>query len=275
MRKRTPDPAGRALSAHEGTDRQFVTALQRGLDVLRAFKPTDRAGLGNRDLAERTGLPNSTISRLTFTLLKAGYLIYDTGTGRYRMGVPVLSLGYACLGGMRLQETAQIYMQQLADDCGDGVLVALGGRDDMSMTYAACTRAVAGIISLQLNVGSRISLARTAMGRAYIVSASDHERNEILHRIRLTAPEDELLSTLRGISEAEEQIKSRGFYANFGGWQAGVNSIAVPYVSRDTDTPTLVFNLGGPAYVLPAERLENELGPKLIAMVQTISRQGL
>ena len=176
---------------------------------------------------------------------------------------------------MRLQETAQIYMQQLADDCGDGVLVALGGRDDMSMTYAACTRAVAGIISLQLNVGSRISLARTAMGRAYIVSASDHERNEILHRIRQTAPEDELLSTLRGISEAEEQIKSRGFYANFGGWQAGVNSIAVPYVSRDTDTPTLVFNLGGPAYVLPAERLENELGPKLIAMVQTISRQGL
>ena len=108
------------------------------------------------ELAERTGLPNSTVSRLTFTLLKSGYLVYDEGTGRYRMGVPVLSLGYACLAGMQVRETAQVYMQELADEAGDGVLVALGGRDDMAITYIAAARSE-GVISLQLSVGSRIS----------------------------------------------------------------------------------------------------------------------
>ncbi|NBR89272.1 MAG: IclR family transcriptional regulator, partial [Rhodobacteraceae bacterium] len=66
----------------------------------------------------------------------------------------------------------------------------------------------------------------------------------------------------------------RGFYANVGQWQTHVNSVAVPYRSPQGDTPLLVFNLGGPAYVLGKERLEAELGPKLLQMVNTVARIG-
>jgi DNA-binding IclR family transcriptional regulator len=54
-------------------DRQFVNGLARGLEVLRAFRPDD-GPLGNHALAERTGLPRSTVSRLTYTLTSLGYL---------------------------------------------------------------------------------------------------------------------------------------------------------------------------------------------------------
>ena len=37
-------------------ERKFVVALARGLDLLRAFRPGETM-LGNRDFAERTGLP--------------------------------------------------------------------------------------------------------------------------------------------------------------------------------------------------------------------------
>jgi DNA-binding IclR family transcriptional regulator len=55
------------------TDRSFVVALSRGLDVLRAFRPNDGL-LGNQEIAARTNLPKPTISRLTYTLTKLGYL---------------------------------------------------------------------------------------------------------------------------------------------------------------------------------------------------------
>jgi len=55
------------------TDRSFVVALSRGLDVLRAFHPNDGL-LGNQEIAARTNLPKPTISRLTYTLTKLGYL---------------------------------------------------------------------------------------------------------------------------------------------------------------------------------------------------------
>lgn len=273
MRKRTIEAKLQPAELDTENDRQFVTALHRGLEILRAFRPTDRAGLGNRELAERTGLPNSTVSRLTFTLWKLNYIIYDEGTGRYRMGVPVLSLGYACLAGIQIRETAQVHMQELADKCGDGVLVALGGRDDMTMTYLACARST-GIISLQLSVGSRISLSRSAMGRAYIASTTEGERNEILTKINERGDADyaELMRT--SIDEARRQIADRGFYINVGGWQPDVNSVAVPFRSPDGNTPMMSFNLGGPAYNLPKEKLESELGPKLVELVNKVGRIG-
>jgi DNA-binding IclR family transcriptional regulator len=67
------DIAGGA-SAATG-DRKFVTALARGLEVLRACTPTEGL-LGNGELVERTGLPKPTVSRLTHTLTKLGYLAY-------------------------------------------------------------------------------------------------------------------------------------------------------------------------------------------------------
>lgn len=57
-------------------DRQFVTALARGLEVLRSFEPGDRH-LGNQDIAERSGLPKPTVSRQTYTLSRMGFLHHD------------------------------------------------------------------------------------------------------------------------------------------------------------------------------------------------------
>ena len=261
-----------ALSAEAGrNERQFITSLYRGLEVLRAFRADDRSGLSNGDLAERTGLPNSTVSRLTYTLLQTGYLTYDAETGRYRMGVPVLSLGYACLSGMPIREAAQGYMQTLADSCGEGVMVALGGRDALTMTYVACAKS-RSVVSLQLGVGSRISLARSAMGRAYLAGCSEEERAEALEDLERHADPDLWPSIRAGIDDARAQIEDRGFYANLEKWHTGVNAVAVPFRSQ-SDEPLMAFNLGGPASFLPQDRLIGEFGPRLVALAETMSHR--
>ena len=66
-------------------DRQFVTALARGLEVLRAFGPGS-GPLGNQEIAEFAGLPKPTVSRLTHTLTKLGYLNYLPRLGKYELG---------------------------------------------------------------------------------------------------------------------------------------------------------------------------------------------
>ncbi len=267
MRKRTlhtgETPAPEA-------DRQFVTALSRGLDVLRCFRPKDRAGLSNRDIAERTGLPNSTISRLTYTLLQTGYLLYDDQTGRYRIGVPALSLGFACLGSLPIRDAAKDHMQQLADYAGDGVQVALGARDGHAVTYLACARAENGMMSLQLGVGSRISLARSAMGRAYIAGCSVEERNDIFDVLQDHYGAEQWPIILKGIEDAADQIASKGFYVNYGDWHDGVHSLAVPFPTQGEANPDMAINLGGTAHFLPRDRMETDLGPRLVEMAQSL-----
>jgi hypothetical protein len=49
-------------------DRQFAATLAHGIDILLAYRPGDVL-LGNRDFVQRTGLPKSTVARLTHTLV--------------------------------------------------------------------------------------------------------------------------------------------------------------------------------------------------------------
>src|SRR5882757_10030119 len=67
------------------TDRHFVTALARGLEVLACFRHGDRV-LGNQELSKRCGLAKSTVSRLTHTLTNLGYLVYVEESAKYSHG---------------------------------------------------------------------------------------------------------------------------------------------------------------------------------------------
>src|SRR5690242_18072960 len=146
------------------TDRSFVVALSRGLDVLRAFRPNDGL-LGNQEIVERTGLPKPTVSRLTYTLTKLGYLTHVERLGKYQLAPATLALGYSALANMRIRQLARGAMQELADYTGGSV--ALGTRDRLDLIYVEHCRSKRGMM-LRLSLGSRIPIATTAMGRALI-----------------------------------------------------------------------------------------------------------
>lgn len=267
MRKRTNHRVGHPGLRRTPGDRQFVGALHRGLEILRCFRADD-GPLGNQELAQRTGFPKATVSRLTYTLSKLGYLVYLPEEGKYRMGVPVLGLGFACLGGMKIRETMQPHMQEIADYAGDGALVALGGRDDLSMIYIGCARSV-GVISLTLNVGSRISLGRSSMGRAYLAGLDEAEREALMEQLRVHYGDDRWEPIRQGIHRAIAQIRDQGYCMHIGDWHPHVNSIAVPVRYPQPGLETCAMNIGGPAYVLTPERLRT-LGPRLVEVVQRV-----
>ena len=100
----SPNPATFSYE-HEG-DRQFATTLARGLEVLRCFTPLEPL-LGNKEISVRTGLPKPTVSRLTYTLTKLGYLRHNMRLGKYQLGSAVLSIGYPLLASMNVRQVAR------------------------------------------------------------------------------------------------------------------------------------------------------------------------
>ena len=135
-------------------DRHFVTALSRGLDVLSCFRSGSRL-LGNQDISERCSLPKSTVSRLTYTLTKLGYLHYVRESGKYRLGTATLALGSAVLGRFDVRDLARPLMQELAD--ATGTSVALGARQRLSMVCIEVCKGNA-VLSLNMDVGMRLPL---------------------------------------------------------------------------------------------------------------------
>jgi len=245
------------------TDRSFVVALSRGLDVLRAFQPNDGL-LGNQEIAARTNLPKPTVSRLTYTLTKLGYLTPVPRFEKYQLAPPALALGYAALANLGVRHLSEPLREQLMRETGGAV--AIGGRDRYSMIYFGQSRA--GVVNVQLDVGSRIPIATTAMGRAYLWALPDDERTALLRELR-----DHYGSRwpkMRdGIERAGETVAKHGFAISAGEWQDDVHAVGVALMLNDGTGP-YAFNCGAPAFRFTEDRLRNDIGPRLVAMVRNI-----
>lgn len=248
----------------EKVDAKFVTALARGLEILRVFDPKD-GPLGNQELAERCGLPKPTVSRITYTLTKLGYLEYLPRLSKYRIGLGVLALGHTSVSSAALVRAARPHMQELAKQTD--AMVALGGRDRLSMVYLDVCRSKQ-TASFSLDAGARIPVFRSAMGMAYLWAIAENARNFLLDAIKKRLA-DEWPSFSNQLDQAFQSLESQGFCVAKATYERSISGVGVPLVLQDGDEVYAV-TCSAPSFQLTADRLEKEVGPRLVAAVSAI-----
>lgn len=246
----TSGPARRKRQAGgAGADSpDFITALARGLEVLRCFRLGPQT-LGNQELARLTGLPKPTISRITFTLTELGYLRYHADTGKYSPGHAALALGFGLLAGLAIRDLAKADMTALAAETG--AAVALGAFDGDAMVYVEAIHGSSALY-LRLPVGYRASLD-TAMGRAYLAALEAPARQALAAGAGIAA---------RAVDEAVRDREATGCCFAIGQWQSGINAVAIAF-SALTGEGLFVLSCGGPAALLPEAVLRERVAPAL------------
>jgi len=244
-------------------DRQFVTALARGLDVLRCFTP-ERKVLGATEIAQMIGLPQPTVWRLCHTLSRTGYLV-PTQDGKLRIGAPVLSLGYAALAALDWLQVVRPHMQQMADRYK--AAVAISERHRSGMIYVERCQGDS-LLLLNLQVGSRIPIHSTSAGWAYLAALTPEKRDQALERVRKAVGPD-WARHQADIDQAVEDYQTRGFVLNTGRRHAGVTAAAVPVISPDGGT-IMALNCGGPISVFTEKIMVEEIGPALVALAHIV-----
>lgn len=243
------------------SDRQFVTALARGLELLRAFRRGERY-LGNGEFASRTGLPKATVNRLTHTLTRLGYLEYQAELGKYCLGAGVLALGYAYLSGLSIRDAARPLLVQLATETESSVV--LGAREQLHMV---CLEISQGnpLFRLNLDVGMRVPHGLTALGRAHLCGLDAAPRNEWMQRYGAESEPSSWAETEASILQAVSDYEQHGFCYSLGQWSPEVYAVGVPLAVAD-GSGTLALSLSGPVFNMSKSRLVNELGPRLLAL---------
>jgi DNA-binding IclR family transcriptional regulator len=245
------------------SDRQFVTALARGLEVLRAFRPED-GPLGNQELAERTGLPKPTVSRITHTLTTLGYLDYIARLSRYTIAASVLSLGHACVAAAGIRSAAAPHLRELAEYADASV--ALGARDRLMMIYLDVSRG-SHTVAFSLDPGARIPIHRSAMGAAYLSALPAQERDFLMSAIAKSLG-DEWPATQKNLETAFAEIEADGFCVFEGTYDRAMNGVGTALVQADGSVHA--FSCSAPVYQFPANRLRGDIGPRLVAMREAV-----
>jgi DNA-binding IclR family transcriptional regulator len=122
--------------------------------------------------------------------------------------------------------------------------------------------------SFLVDIGSRLPMATTSIGRAYLAALSPAERRRLLEEIRQSTGE-EWPRIKKAIDQALVEYEKQGFVIAIGEWRREVHGIAVPLVPSDSAEP-VVFSCSGASFQLDLDTLKKDIGPRLLTLVGNV-----
>lgn len=240
------------------------SALARGISIIRCFSPM-RQELSVRDLMDLTGLPKPTLFRLLETLCELGLLRYSERVSKYVAGVGLLNASASALARMTVRQLARPLMEDLANHIGGQVQLCVGLR--ARLNYVELAHGVGSKV-FRPEIGTQLSMSRTASGRAYLLTAAPHERDPYLAELASRDPARK--TWLEGrLDDAQRDLADHGFCYGHGDLHREAEVIAVPMSSRKDDE-AWIFSATVPVFSPQSQQFEADIGPRLITLVRSV-----
>jgi len=231
-------------------------SLERGIEILRAFRPGVDT-LGNGEIAERTGLPRSTVSRLTKTLVAFGMLDEIRAERNYRLAAAVLSFGHAVRMGSPALRVLGPLMR--TESTRRKLNVGLATADRAMMVYLESIRYNSRPTLRSIVAGQQVPMELTSLGRAYLAGIPDGERDRLIgHFSRRSAAATRAL--VAEVHKSIRAVRRDGYCA--ASWQPGVLAVTTPIVVKSMPVYAINMSLQD---IEPSDDLAKEIGGYLMA----------
>ena len=213
-----------------------VAAVERAATVLGAL--ADGGELGTNELARRTRLHPSSVSRLLATLADAGLAEHVAETGRYRLGLRLVELGNAVLARLDLREVARPHLRALVEETGGtATLSAPGDPDAITVDFVQSASSVQSVA----RVGRPSVAHATATGKVALAFG-----DVALPPGRLRAFTERTLVDRAALAREIERVREQGWAQAVGEREDDLNAVAAP-VHGSRGELAAVLGIQGPA----------------------------
>ncbi len=232
---------------NEGSDRDYVNSLARGLGVIRAFT-RQQPKMTLSQVAQATGMTRSSARRFLLTLAREGYV---GATGRYFSLRPkVLELGYTVLSSLDIWSVARPIMNDLSERIQESCFAAV--LDEDAVIYVA--RATSNrVVSVGISIGSRIPAYCVSTGRVLLAALPEAELDAYLARVKLDRHTPNTVTSKQALRSAIEQTRRRDWSIVDQELEIGLRSISVPIRDRTQQTVAALNVCCPSARVTPQE----------------------
>jgi IclR family transcriptional regulator, pca regulon regulatory protein len=258
---------GRVIVARRDNSPDFIEAIARGLDVIRAF----RAGqpvMSLAAVAAASDLPRPTARRILLTLEQLGYVRQlRPAAGGYELTPRVLDLGMSYVLSRGLWEVARPHMEALVARTRESSSIAqLDGSD---IVYVARV-AVPKIVTLAVTVGTRFPALPTSLGKVLLAGLPPAEAERVLAEPSRSGITPRWQPDAASRAAVLREVRARGWALTDEQLAPGIRSVAVPL--RDGDGRVIAaLNVNAHAAETPLEVLTGEYLPLLLQTAGAIS----
>lgn len=207
-------------NARQNRDR--IGGFAKGLQVIEAFGH-DRPRLTIAEVSRRTGLERATARRYLLTLVGSGYADFD---GKFfTLTARILRLGYAYLSATPLPGIVQPFLEEIskATDESSSACV-LDGTEIVYIARSAQRR----VMSIGLQVGSRLPAYCTSMGRVLLAALPDEAAADRLSASHLDKVTQHTLIDVKSLMNEVATVRDRGYSIVDQELEVGLRALSVP-----------------------------------------------
>ena len=213
-----------------------VAAVQRAIAILDELADA-RSELGTNEIARRTGINVSTISRILATLTSGGLVEHVAVTGRYRLGVGVIRLASAVGDRLDIRSLARPHLAELASRTQETATLSVpGGHEPITLDYVQSPLSVRSVAE----VGRASAAHATAVGKVFLAHGGSVPDGQLqAFTERTIVDHDVLRADVAGVRE-------RGWGQALGEREEDLNAVAVP-VLDPAGQLAAILGVQGPA----------------------------
>jgi IclR family pca regulon transcriptional regulator len=251
------------MTRHD-TGPDFIEALARGLDVIRAFQP-GRPAMTLTAVAAAAGLARPTARRMLLTLQDLGYV--RAASGGFELTPRVLDLGMSYVLSMGLWDVARPHMETLVAQTRESSSIAqLDGSD---IVYVARV-AVPKIITLAVTIGTRFPAMQTSLGKVLLAALPLDQAERVLQESSRSGIAARWQPDAAERAAELRDVRARGWSLTDQQLALGIRSVAAPL--RDGNGRVIAaMNVTVHAAETPVEVLTGRYLPLLLQTAGAIS----
>ena len=189
------------------SDASPAIAVERALNILEAAAQR-RDGLTNAEISRKLGIPKSSASYILRTLEKRSYLRREAETGRYRLGLKILSLGGDAQANLDIADVALPFMRILGEKIR--MTVHLAVLDQGEAVYIEKVEAP-GFFKVNTWVGRRMFLHSTSVGKCLLAWLPKHDIENIVKQQGLKKRTPKTITSITRLIAELEHVKQSGY----------------------------------------------------------------
>jgi DNA-binding IclR family transcriptional regulator len=238
-----------------------IGAAERAITVLDTL--ADGGELGTNEIARRTGMTPSTVSRQLGTLAGTGLVERVPSSGRYKLGIRLVHLANAVLSRLDVREVARPHLVALVEATGETATLSVAGDEDaITVDFVSGAHQIQPVSRL-----GRPSIAHATSAGKVMLAFSGRELPEGPFRAYTTST----ITDPQALATEIEQVREQGWAQAAGEREPGLTAIAAPVRSSRGELEAILA-LQGPSARFDDADVEKAL-PLLLERADAVSRE--
>jgi len=250
------------------SDLHIINSVLRAAQILDSFNP-QKPVYTNTELSRKLGLNKTTVTRLLYSLEKAGFVERDPKTKEYGLTHKLYRIGSVYISQVDLHRVAMPELAKLGSFCQETVhLVILNEWKAFYLDKVESPQSIRLISS----IGNTCPAYCTGVGKVLLAFLPEEELKGFFRSVELKRYTPNTICSPKELKVHLKMIKEQGYAIDDSEHEPEVRCVAAPVYGRNGSVIASI-SIAGPVYRMTREKMERELVQAVKSTAHTISKK--